>query len=903
MTRVTNVRFEHYHPPNTLGVEETRPRISWQINDLPPKVFQQTAYEIEISEILSSYQSTVIASTKEASSSSYLVTWPSPPLVSRQKVAVRVRVWGQGRNPTLWSEPAHIEVGLLTRTDWQCTRIAAPWGPGTSAPDPEQLYRRDFHFESSVIKARLYITAQGVYEAEINGTRVGDHFMAPGWTTYDGRLQYQTYDVAGLLSSGDNCIGVRVAEGWFSGRIGFEGGYRNIWGPHTALLAQMEVTLTSGEVQTIVSDGSWKVTKGPIQLAEIYDGEKYDATLEVPGWSSSNTPVIDGVLWSPVLVMPDLPDSVKLTSGFGEPVRRIEPVKPVSKIVTPSGKVVLDFGQNLVGYVHLGNINGIPGDTITLSHAEVLEHGEICTRPLRICKATDKYILNGTADESYTPRFTFHGFRYAQIDNWTGDDLESSTQAIVCHSDMKPIGSFSCSHRLLDQLFKNIIWGMRGNFLSVPTDCPQRDERLGWSGDLALFAPTAVLLYDCFNFLKSWLIDVEYDQMVLNGVPAMVTPNNTLPDPIWCRRVPCAIWHDVTILAPWALYEETGDESILAQQYNSMVTWMRKIPRNTEGSPHLWDNSVFNLGDWLDPTAPPDAPWKGATDARLVADAFLINSLDLMCKITEILDQSTDNTHFKSWRKAALKEFQNEYITSNGRLVSDSQTAYALAIGFNLLTTPSQLSHTAERLVYLVRKNVFKIATGFAGTPYICEALARTGHMNIAYSMLLNIECPSWLYPVTTGATTVWERWDSILPDGGVNPGDMTSFNHYAFGAIARFMIERVARLSRASPGWRNVRIKPGVLGGSFRNARAEHVCSFGVVGCEWVVEECEGDEEKDRITLKMTVPYGTTCEVIFPEERRERREIVGPGEWVFESWFVRGWGGEWPVEALPPKS
>ncbi|KAL4884864.1 bacterial alpha-L-rhamnosidase-domain-containing protein [Aspergillus karnatakaensis] len=897
MTRIINLRFEHYNPPNTLGVEETRPRLSWQYADNPSD-FKQAAYEVEVSEIISDSRSTVISLTKKASSTSYLVPWPSSPLASRQKIAIRVRAWDQGNYLTGWSDPAYLEVGLLNRFDWQATRIAAPWGPETSAPDPEQLYRKEFHLPARIKEARLYITAQGVYEAEINGSIVGNHFMSPGWTTYDGRLQYQTYDVTDFLSNGANCIGIRVAEGWFSGRIGFEGGYRNIWGKHTALLAQMEFTLDSGEVQTIVSDGSWKVTKGPIRLAEIYDGEKYDATREIEGWSSVIPRGPGELLWSPVLVMADLPQSVKLTSGFSEPVRRIEIVKPVSKFITPSGKTVLDFGQNLVGYLHLKNINGAEGDKITLSHAEVLEHGEICTRPLRICKAVDEYTLKGTPDEEYAPRFTFHGFRYAQIDNWpsASGNLESSAVAIVTHNDMKRTGEFSCSHDLINQLFQNIIWGMRGNFLSVPTDCPQRDERLGWSGDLALFAPTAVLLYDCFNFLKNWLIDVEYDQKVLGGVPAMVTPNNTLPDPIWCRRVPCAIWHDVTILAPWALYEETGDESILAQQYNSMVTWMSKVPRNTDGSPHLWDNTVFNLGDWLDPAAPPNAPWKGATDARLVANAFLINSLTLMCKITLILNQASDHEHFKAWHAAALSEFQSEYITRNGRLVSDSQTAYALAIVFNFFS-PSQQAHAAKRLVYLVRRDAFKISTGFAGTPYICEALALTGNLNIAYSMLLNTECPSWLYPVTMGATTVWERWDSILPDGSVNPGEMTSFNHYAFGSIARFLFERVAGLRRVRPGWSEFRVRPGLCGDAFRDARVEHETPLGVVRAEW---EVKGDKD---LVIKVSVPYGTTCELMIPEGVGERSEVLGAGDWVFQSCIERGWGGEWPVAPLPPKS
>jgi alpha-L-rhamnosidase len=434
-----------------------------------------------------------------------------------------------------------------------------------------------------------------VYEAEINGQRIGEYFMAPGWTTYDHRLQYQTYDITSALTIGENCLGARVAEGWFCGRIGFEGGHRNIWGKHPALMAQLEITYNDGHKELIGTDDSWLVTDGPIQLAEIYDGEKYDAMLEIPDWSC---PTADISKWKPALRLPALPETTGLTSGFGEAVRRVETIQPLEKISTPSGKTIIDFGQNLVGYVRISGIRGPRGHKITIRHAEVLEKQELGTRPLRICKATDEYTLcGGDEEEVYEPRFTFHGFRYVQIDNWPANDLDlASVQAIVCHTDMKPVGSFECSDALLNKLYLNICWGMRGNFLSVPTDCPQRDERLGWTGDIALFAPTGVLIYDCFNLLKNWLIDVEYDQGILGGVPPMVSPNSTLPDPVWCRRIPCAIWHDATILVPWALYEETGDESILAQQYNSMLTWMKVLPRNKTGWTHLWDSTIFQLG-------------------------------------------------------------------------------------------------------------------------------------------------------------------------------------------------------------------------------------------------------------------------------------------------------------------
>ncbi|XPS69545.1 Alpha-L-rhamnosidase [Ascochyta lentis] len=360
-------------------------------------------------------------------------------------------------------------------------------------------------------------------------------------------------------------------------------------------MVQLEIRFADNSSKIISSGPGWETTRGPIRLAELYDGEKYDATLEVPEWSSPG--VVRSAAWEDVVILPNLPTTTLLTSGTGGPVKRLQNVSPIDFIRSPSGKTIVDFGQNLVGYVRLKGIRGQRGHSLTVRHAEVLEHGEICTRPLRACKALDSYTLRGTGDEeSYEPRFTFHGFRYAQIDNWPGDIRPSSLEAVVCHTEMRSSGSFACSDSLLNKLYQNIRWGMRGNFLSVPTDCPQRDERLGWTGDLALFAPTAVLIYDCIAMLLNWLVDVEYDQSVLGGVPPMVSPNSTIVDSVWCRRKPCAIWHDVTILAPWALYEETGDTAILARQFQSMLTWMSVLPRNKAGVTNLWDESIFQLG-------------------------------------------------------------------------------------------------------------------------------------------------------------------------------------------------------------------------------------------------------------------------------------------------------------------
>ncbi|KAM0230272.1 hypothetical protein ACHAP5_011414 [Fusarium lateritium] len=700
--------------------------------------------------------------------------------------------------------------------------VAAPWATESIQAGPEDLFRRQFILGNTPIRARLYITAQRVYEAEINGQRVGDYFLAPGWTSYDGRLQYQTYDVISHLVEGPNCIGVRVAEGWFCGRIDFAGGHRNIWGPHTALLAQLEVTYADGQSFRIDSDGSWKVVQGPTLLAEIYDGEKYDMTKEVLNWSSvfdqdcSNN-------WTDVQTLAFLPNATHLVPGFAEPVRRIEAIRSVKQFTTPNGKMVLDFGQNLVGYLHLSGIKGHNGHKITFQHAEVMENGELGIRPLRICQAKDEITLKDSSVElAWEPRFTFHGFRYAQIDNWPGPFDPSCVEAVVCHTDMEPAGHFSCSEPLLNQLYKNIVWGMRGNFLSVPTDCPQRDERLGWTGDLSLFGPTASLIYNCSGILKNWLIDVARDQDVLGGVPPM---------------------------------------------------------------------------DWLDPAAPPDRPWNGSTDAKMVSNMFLLQSLDLMSKICGVLGQEDEQRKFKEDYQATCIEFQQEYVTPRGRISSDSQAAYALAICLDLLE-PAQRVRAGDRLVELVRKSEFKVGTGFAATPFLCEALASTGHFQVAYAMLLEKGCPSWLYPVTMGATTVWERWDSMFADGSINPGEMTSFNHYAFGAIAKFMYERVAGLQRLEPGWRKLRIAP-VIGATFSRASASHISPQGTIDFEWYTQVLNGNDEE--FTIRARIPLNTTAEIVLPGLVKEEVKEVGPGEWTFGSLFKRDY--EWPVLPLPSKS
>ena len=472
-------RFEHMR--EALGCGNTTPRLSWVV-ERAPDGWQQAGYELEIER-----SGAPGTSARADSSESVLIDWPFAPLVARERARLRVRVWGADRRVSAWSAPATVEAGLLGAADWQARFISPDWDEDITQPQPAPMLRRSFTLRSGVAQARLYVSALGVYEASINGQVVGDLVLAPGWTSYHHRLRYQTFDVTGLLQPGANAIGAMLGDGWFRGRLGFGGGRRNIYGERLALLAQLEIRYDDGSVERIVSDETWRAASGPILAADLYDGERYDARLERAGWA---TAAYDDGAWAGVRLLDY--DLGRLVAPLGPPVRRIAELAPVEVFTTPGGNTVVDFGQNLVGWVRF-TVQGQAGQAVTLRHAEVLEHGEIAMRPLRFAAATDDYTLRGGEPETWQPRFTFHGFRYVEVSGWPGTLQPGDLRAIVVHSDMERTGWFECSDPLLNRLHDNVVWSMRGNFLDIPTDCPQRDERLGWTGDIQVFSPTASL--------------------------------------------------------------------------------------------------------------------------------------------------------------------------------------------------------------------------------------------------------------------------------------------------------------------------------------------------------------------------------------------------------------------------
>jgi alpha-L-rhamnosidase len=852
---IADVRFEHHRA--TLGVGEARPRLSWTIAT-GVAGWRQGGYEIAaygLDEQLRDQTGRV------ASDQSVLVSWPFAPLASRERLMVRIRAWGADGQPSAWSAPAPIEAGLLHASDWTARFVTPDWEEDTTRSQPGPLLRREFAVHTGVKQARLYVTALGVYEAQINGAPVGDHVLDPGWTSYHHRLRYQTFDVTDLLHEGRNAIGAMLGDGWYRGRLSFGGGRRNVWGDRLALLAQLEITYADGTTARIVTDETWRATRGPILASDIYDGETYDARLERPGWSAAGYNDRD---WAGV--RPVDRDLTTLVAPAGPPVRRTELVAPVAITTSPSGRTIVDFGQNLTGRLRL-TVRGEPGQTITLRHAEVLENGEVCTRPLRTAQATDHYTLRGDGAETWEPRFTFHGFRYAEVTGWPGTLAADDLRAVVCHSDLERTGWFTCSDPLLNRFHENVVWSMRSNFLDVPTDCPQRDERLGWTGDIQVFAPTACFLYDTAGFLTSWLADLAVDQTAEGLVPFVI------PNVMGRASAPAAAWGDAAVIVPWVLYQRFADPAILAAQFASMRAWVDLLA-GIAGEGRLWD-SGFQFGDWLDPSAPPDKPGAARTDPYVIATAYFARSAELLGQAAGVLGRTDDAAHYLALAAQIRDAFDAEYLTPRGRVISDAETAYALTLQFGLLRDADRRHHAGKRLATLVRESGYHISTGFVGTPLICDALCSVGEYDVAYRLLMQRECPSWLYPVTMGATTIWERWDSLRPDGSVNPGQMTSFNHYALGAVADWLHRTVGGLAPAAPGYRHLAIRPRP-GGGLTSAHARHLTPYGPAETSWHIDA-------GQIAVTVVIPPNATASVILPGSDAPPIEVgSGTHRWAY---------------------
>ena len=828
--------------PNPLSIDALTPRFSWQLNAGNQRNVMQTAYEINVSD----GKHKIWSSGKVASDQSAYVDYKGEALKSSEKYTWQVRVWDNAGKPTAWSMPATFKMGLLTPTDWKAQWIT-PDFVEDSVMRPSPLFRKEFQLKKKIKSATAYITAHGLYEAQINGHRVGNAYLTPGWTSYNKRLQYQAYDVTGLLKNGANAVGATLGSGWYRGAVGYNP-TPNLYGKDIALLFQLQVRYTDGTVDYIVSDGSWKSSTGPIRFAQIYNGAIIDNNELQPGWAG---PGFNDKAWDGVKVRDY--DKSNLVATVNEPVREHETFKPVKIFTTPQGDKVIDFGQNLVGWVKF-KVSGKAGDKVIISHAEVIDKtGNFYTANLRSARCQDIYVLKGGGEEDFEPRFTWQGFRYIKIEGYPGELKEDNFTAVALYSDMKPMGAFSCSNAMINQLQHNIQWGQKGNFLDVPTDCPQRDERLGWTGDAQVFSRTASYNMNVHNFFTKWLKDVAVDQYPDGRIPHVIP--DVLPKK-GAGNGGSAGWSDVATIVPWNMYLAYGDKRILENQFSSMKSWVNYMHNQSKND--LWQTGS-HFGDWLFYSRNDDNDGESAiTSKYLIAQCFFAYSTQLVINAATVLHKDDDVTYYTDLLSKVKQAYVREYVTANGLISSDTQTAYVLALAFDML--PENLrTQAADRLAANVMRYGMHLTTGFLGTPYLCGVLTKFGHPDIAYRLLLQDTYPSWLYPVKMGATTIWERWDGIKTDGTFETPTMNSYNHYAYGAIGDWMYRTVAGIDTKTEGagYKEIVVKP-VPGGNLSFVNADYETNYGKVSSHW---KADGG----NFELDVEIPANTTATVYVP--------------------------------------
>lgn len=850
-------------------LDDPTPQFSWKlVVGQKDKNVLQTAYHLQVAtsaDNLSKGRKLFWDSGKINSEQSVHVPYSGPELLSRQKLYWRVKIWDNQQRESPWSEIQHWEMGLLDTLDWVAQWINPSWEEAERELNPPALFRKSFSLNKKIKKARLYITAHGIFEVYLNGQKVSEELFAPGWTSYRHRLQYQTYDVTSMLTSGENAAGVSLGDGWYRGNFGF-GHNWNPYGTKTALLCQLEVEYQNGRRQTIISDGSWRATTGPIRMSSFYHGETYDARLELPGWHSAR---FEENNWQDVAVT-DHPFD-QLICPETAPVKRIEEIKPDTIFQTPKGETVIDFGQNMVGWVKF-SVNGTRGDSVLLRHAEVLDQeGNFYLDNIRSAQQKITYILKGGKEEIFEPHFSFQGFRYVRVDHFPGEIKADNFTAVVIHTDLDKTGSFECSSELVNQLQHNILWGQKSNYLDIPTDCPQRDERMGWTGDVQVFAATGSFNYDSYTFLSKWLKDLQADQLENGSVPYVI------PD-IHYKNGSTG-WGDASTIVPWILYLKYGDRGVLERQYHSMKAWVGYL-EDLAGDNYLVQDGA-HFGDWMYFVHPlHNEPKPGHTDVDLIATAYFAWSASLTAKTAAVLGRSEDQQRYEVLFSKIKEAFQYEFVTPSSRLSPNSQTAYVLALSFGLLEE-DQISKAFAYLVDNIEKRNHHLSTGFLGTPLLCHVLSKNGRTDLAYKLLLQESFPSWLYQVKRGATTMWERWDGIEPDGSFQETYANSFNHFAKGAVGDWMYSVVGgiRHDEDRPGYKHIIIKPEP-DPSLSYAKTSLASPYGLIQTDWSLKN-------GQLYLKVDIPPNTTATIFLPgqPEGTEQRSL-GSGEHEFEYTF-----------------
>ena len=837
---------------NPLGMKLSSPRFSWKFLDTP-RGFTQETFRIQVSGDLA-FHNMIWDSGVVSDSQSHLVEYRGVSLHAGRRYWVRVRASGGGEKTEEWCAPEWFE---FAPSKWRSAFIAVE-SDSSARSSAVRLVRKDFFLPFAPKTARLYATALGTYRADLNGKPVSDAILAPGWTSYDQRLAFQCYDIGTLVVRGNNEIRCLVSPGWYKGFLGWRK-QRNLYGKRLALSAWMEIVGESGQRMVFETDGSWESSASPWSCAELYHGEVYDARLE------------DCEEWEPVeVIMP--PKAVILPQEW--PSVRPQGELWGQPIKTPDGMSVFDFGRNISGVVRIV-AHGPQGSRIVIRHAETLDRfGNVYYGNLRSARQTIDYTLSGKGAESFAPQFCTMGFRYIVVEQGIEFLDQTNLTAVVYHSDFEPGMEFECSHSGISKLHENILWGWKGNAVDVPTDCPQRDERLGWTGDAQVFASTALRLTKSDLFFRKWLGDLRSDQHPDGAVPLVVPdvlsrfrqPKN---EPIMGPPHTAAGWSDAAVVVPWEVYRATGDVRVLRESFQSMLAWVNRV-RDIAGERLIWNQSP-QLGDWLALDAK-EGSFFGATPTDLVATACFARSVELVAKAARALGKNGMAKEYRVLHGRILKAFQDEFLTANGRVAAPTQTAHALILAWELCPG-SHRQRIVDDLASLLGQNNGHLTTGFLGTPVLCDALSGAGRSDLAYALLLKEDYPSWLYQVGRGATTVWEHWDGMKPDGTMWNPKMNSFNHYAYGAVGDWMYRTIGgiRLDPDVPAYRRTILRPKPEGG-ITWARHTVETPYGSLSMSW---EINGDILK----VQAMVPPNTTACLMLPDGEKE----LGAGSWTEE--------------------
>ncbi len=865
--KVSYLRCEDLENP--LAINARRPRLSWTLES-SERGQAQTAYRILAAATLDDLerdQGSLWDSGKVASDATTHVLYAGKPLTSRADVFWKVKVWDKDNRDSVWSQPAHWRVGLLKPADWRASWIAdsaalppvvrtGPKEVERYDAQPVTMLRKSFALPAPAARAILYASALGVYELRLNGRRVGDHILAPEWTDYDQRVQYQAYDVTALLRSGENVLGAFLGDGWYAGRLGMSDGLfqklRGVYGRKPHLIAQLEITLDNGRRMTVPTDSSWTSTKaGPIRSSDLLDGEVYDAQREISGWDAPGFVPGD---WHHAAVLDD--PGTELIAQPNEPIRVLRELQPVALTEPKPGVFVFDLGQNMVGWCRL-RAKGRPGTTVTLRYGEMLnDDGSLYTANLRSAPQVDRYTFRGAAEEVFEPHFTYHGFRYVEVSGLGEKPTQDALVGCVFNSSSPEVGQFECSDPMLNRLWQNILWTQRANLMSVPTDCPQRDERLGWMGDIQAFSQTGIFNMNLAGFFNKWLQDVR-DAQADDGRFADFSPHPYGPNE---RFSGAPAWADAGVIVPWRAYVNYGDPQVIEQHYNAAQRWIDFVC--THNPDLVWRNNRGNdYNDWLngDTLRQQGWPTRGAAVPNdLFATAFFAHSTELVAKMAQVLGRRDEARRYAALFDDIKAAFQRAFVQPDGALLGNTQAGYALALHFDLLPEGARAA-AVERMVAGVHAYGDHISTGIQSTHRLMLELTRYGHHDLAWQLLTNRTFPSWGYMIDNGATTIWERWDGYVKGRGFQDPGMNSFNHWAFGAVGEWMFRHLAGINpdEQQPGFKHFVIRPRPTSG-LNWAKASYHSVRGRIESQW-------DRTGNTLTLDVLVPPNTTATVYVP--------------------------------------